>query len=122
MENKEFLKLVNQELDGLRYYAHIESRQSLTVNSNLYNEFIPMGYTKRPMKLDRRCASVSLTSNNKISPNIKLEDLIIIHEPKDDNNNKYTPLEVFWIKYPDKRNEILINITSEQFKVKPIKF
>lgn len=120
MNKKELLKALDVELNALRYYAYYPSRKSMTINSSLYDEFVPIGYTKRPMILSRRCAPIVLTSNEKININTKLEDIYIIYEFNDKNKNKYTPLELFWILYPDRREEIIINLNSEQSKVKPI--
>lgn len=120
MNKKDLLKALDTELCALRYYCHVSSKKSMTINSKLYDEFIPIGYTKRPMLLSRRCAPIVLTANEKITIDTKLEDLYIIYEFSDKNKNKYTPLEVFWILYPERREEIITNLNSEQSKVMPI--
>ena len=120
MNKKDLLKALDTELNALRYYAHISSRESMSIDSKLYEEFIPIGYTKRPMVLSRRCATIVLTANEQITSNTKLEDLYIVYEFSDKNKNKYTPLEVFWILYPERREEIIVNLNADQSKVKQI--
>jgi thermostable 8-oxoguanine DNA glycosylase len=121
MNKEEFLKLVNQELDWLRYYAYDESRKKLNIDSNIYDDLISIGYTKRNLPLYKRCAPCILTSNEKITKTTNIEDLFVEYSLRSNENNLFTPLEIFWIKYPNRRKEIIINLNSEQSKVKQIK-
>lgn len=120
MNKKDLQRALDTEIGGLRYYLHISSKVEMTVDSKLYDEFISIGYTKRPLPLDRRCAPFAITSNEKITIDTNVEDLYIIYELKDGEKNKYTPLEIFWILYPERRREIILNLNCEQSDVKVI--
>lgn len=107
MDLKEYNKAVEQEISWLRYYANKDTRELLNTESNLYNDLISIGYTKRVTPLWLRCPCFNLTSNIKIDINIKIEDLETIGEGRNSEMNRYTPLEIEWMKYPEKRLEII---------------
>lgn len=119
MTTELFLKYVNQELDWIRYYAFHETRKQLTIDSILYDVLQSIGYTKRVISLDQRCGIV-LTADKPITNAIDINDLYEATEPKNHGQNKYTALEIFWIKYPSKRNDIIINLNTNQYQVIPI--
>ena len=103
MNYEELDKLVDQELQWLRYYATAETRQKLNINSDLYTELKSIGYTKRVIPLDRRCPAVMLTANTKIDISTDIETIIQIGEPRDKEKNCFTPLEFYLIKYPERK-------------------
>lgn len=106
MTEKEFERSINHELEWLKYYADYKSREKLNSNSDLYNDLITMGYTKRSIPLDRRCPYCILTSDTKINEYTNIEDLRMIFEDRDSQNNKFTPLEILWMS-PEKREWII---------------
>jgi len=105
MNIKELNKLVDLELQWLRYYAHVDSRNDLNEDSNIYEDLVPIGYTKRPMKLDLRCSPCIITSDETIVSGMDISKL-----KKDSNlrgENRFSPVEVFIKIFPSKKMEIL---------------
>jgi hypothetical protein len=105
MTLEELNKLIDIELQWLYYYSSKESKQKLNINSNIYNDLVSIGYTKRPMKLDLRCCPCIITSDEIITENFDISKL-----KKDSNlrgDNRYSPAEVFMIIFPDKKMSIL---------------
>ena len=121
MTDIQFLKLVNAELDALRYYTHVDSKRALNINSQIYDDLVSIGYTKRALPLDRRCNGVMLTADRNIWFLTKIEELRTTTEGlRDHSKNRYTALEIFWIKYPAWRDLVIENINADQKDVKPI--
>lgn len=114
MDIKELNKLIDHELQWLRYYALEEHRKKLTTNSNIYEDLKSIGYTKRVMSLDKRCASGAITSktNTPISEYSVLEDLEWLKEYRNPEENKFTPLEVLWILFPEQREWVIQKLNS----------
>ena len=105
MTLEELNKLVDLELQWLHYYAHIDSRNNLNENSNIYEDLVPIGYTKRVIPLSSRCVPCIITSDEIITEKFDLSKL-----RKDANlrgENRYSPLEAFLIIFPDKKMETL---------------
>ncbi len=109
---EDFTKCVEQEVDWLRYYARKDTRIQLTEKSELYDVLISIGYAKRRIELSQRCAACILTADIEITKDIKITELNIIYEHRNHNKNCYTPLEIYWMKYPEKRYEIINNINE----------
>lgn len=107
-------KWVDCEIGALRYYGLREDRETLTEESNLYEHLRSIGYTKRPMPLVRRCAMVSLSSDEIITPETKLENLKQVYTWSRDN--VYTALEIYWMLYPEKRKEVIYLLTKGQYE------
>lgn len=107
MKKEEFLKYVEHEINWLKYYARKDTREKLTVNSNLYKDLISIGYAKRYTPLPQRCAGCILTADKNITSEITIEDLYISYALKNNEENRYTPLEIFWMKFPNERINIL---------------
>lgn len=109
MTIQELNKLVDHELQWLKYYALEEYRKKLTVDSNIYEDLKSIGYTKRVIPLDQRCAAGSITSktNTPICEYSILEDLEPVREYKNHKENKFTPLEVFWVLFPEQRDWVI---------------
>jgi hypothetical protein len=120
MTYTELLKFVNQELEWLRYYTHRDYKIKLTKDSSIYDTLISIGYTKRVISLDLRCPSAILTSVDSINNLTDLNALEIISKPRNHNENCYTALEFFWIKYPEKRQDVIDNLNSGQNTAKKV--
>lgn len=104
MKIEELKKLVDLEIQWLYYYGHSESRQKLNENSNIYKDIVPIGYTKRVMKLDLRCCPCVITAEEKISEGMDISKLIKISDLR--GNNKLSPIETYITIFPEKKMEI----------------
>ena len=107
MTENELFKAAKQELEWLRYYVHVDSRLALTSESEIYKDLQSIGYAKKNTPLDLRCAPCIITSNNLIYEESKIDELFIIPSPRNHDENRYTPLEVVWILFPEKRQWII---------------
>ena len=112
MTEKDFWKWVDHEIDWLYYYAWHESRSALNENSELYRDLQPMGYVKRPLPLDIRCAKCVLTSDKSIEVGMNIEDLYYVSFPR--RENVMTPLEIALKIFPERKMELL-----DRLKPKP---
>ena len=95
MTESEFKIAIEQEISWLRYYAL--KRDELTESSNLYDDLISIGYTKRVIPLWDRCPKFIVTGDMMITEKTRIEDLKIITERRNTQDNKFTPLEVLWM-------------------------
>ena len=111
---EQLLKWVDTEISALRYYGYREDREKLTEDSNLYQDIQSIGYVKRPMPLTQRCAWTSITADEIITSSTKLEDMYEVHTWNRDNI--FTPLEIYWIIYPEKRKEVINLLTKGQYE------
>lgn len=107
MEIKDFEKAIDHETQWLRYYANSDTRELLKVDSNIYNTLVSIGYAKKYTPLYIRCAWCIVTCDKIIDKDTEISDLKIIGESRNIELNKYTPLEVYWMKYPEKRQDII---------------
>lgn len=107
LDKKNFMKLVNVELDWLQFYSSPESRYNLSEDSDLYSELQPVGYTGGFVSLDNCCIPCIITSEKTINSKTKISDLKTITSTRDESQNRYSPLEVYWILYPNKREEVI---------------
>lgn len=105
MTEKDFWELVNHEIDWLYYYAWNKSRSLLNENSDLYSDLQPIGYVKRPLPLDIRCAKCVLTSDKPIEVGMNIEDLYPVSFPR--RENIMTPLEIAIKIFPERKMELL---------------
>jgi hypothetical protein len=112
MNIKELEKLVNHEIDWLQYYGWRKSRENLTIESNIYEDLISIGYTKKVMSLDQRCAGAILTSKEPIVEGLDIENIYIIYTNRNVNENRYTPLEVYLILFPEKKLGVIEKIKN----------
>lgn len=113
MNKQELNKLVDHEIQWLAYYGERNSRANLTVNSELYKDLVSIGYTKKIIPLDRRCLCDVLTSNTKITKDTLLENIYSTKEPRDLTKNCLSPLEVYWILYPDERTSVINKLNGK---------
>lgn len=107
MTEKELNKLIDHEIQWLAYYANRESRGKLTEESNIYKDLVSIGYTKKVIPLDKRCSCGVLTSNEQITKDTLLENIYLTNDARDITKNCYSPLEVYWILYPEKKPEVI---------------
>lgn len=111
MEIEELIKNVEQELQWLKYYALAEVDQSIYPDKNgrrnfdptrsPYDQLVSIGYTKRVTPLAMRCVFLRLTAETPIR-DTPLEQMIPSTEGCNPDNNIFSALEVFLMKYPDK--------------------
>lgn len=101
-------QLIDHEFQWLYYYGLREDREKLTIDSDIYKEVRSIGYTKRVVKLEIRCSPGLITSDKPITSFSKIEDLYVCQFPKDEN--KYTPIEVYFILFPDKKLNLINKI------------
>lgn len=111
MTQKEYDRAVEHEISWLKYYGLRSSRELLNKESNLYKDLVSIGYTKKVIPLWLRCPYCIVTSNNKIDVKTKVEELEIIREPRDNDNNRFTILEIEWMKL-EKRDDIIKKIND----------
>jgi hypothetical protein len=107
MTEEELFKCAKQELEWLRYYSHVDSREAFSVESDIYTDLKPIGYAKKNLPLDARCVPCIITSNNPINSETLIDNLFVIGSSRNKNQNKYSPLEIVWIIFPKKRNWII---------------
>jgi hypothetical protein len=105
MTEEELYKLVDHEIQWLRYYALAEYRNKLTDKSDIYNELISIGYAKRTTSLDLRCLPCTITSSKKIEAGIDLSELTIDSLPR--RENFISPIEAYMIIFPNRRGAII---------------
>jgi len=115
---QELKKLVKHELDWLKYYGLRETRQKLTVDSEICDEIVSIGYTKRVIPLDQRCAAGIITSDEKIAPGIDIGKLENVYFPHDRENNRYTPLEAYMVIFPDDKERLIEYLKTKQQRFK----
>ena len=104
MKIEELKKLVDLEVQWLYYYSHSESRKKLNENSNIYEDLVSIGYTKRVMRLDLRCCPCVITSDEIISEGTNISKLIKINNLR--GENKLSPIETYITVFPEKKMEI----------------
>jgi hypothetical protein len=105
MTKEQLDRLVDHEIQWLRYYALAEYRNKLTEKSDIYKELKSIGYTKRVIALDSRCLPCTITSSKKIEQGIDLSELTPDSLPR--RENFYSPIETYMILFPDKRAEVI---------------
>lgn len=103
-----FEKLLDHEIQWLSYYGLREDREKLNENSDIYKDVRSIGYTKRVIPLMDRCSPGLITHDKPITIDSKIEELVQCTFPKGDN--KFTPIEVFFILYPERKMEIIKKI------------
>lgn len=109
-------KLIDHEIQWLSYYGLREDRELLNENTDIYKDVRSIGYTKRVIELTLRCSPGLITSDSLITKETKIEDLKQVHFPRGDN--KYTPLEVFFILFPKRKIEMIKRLIPEKIEHK----
>jgi hypothetical protein len=106
MNIEELEKYVDLEIQWLNYYANRETREKLTEHSDIYNDLISIGYTKRVIKLDLRCCPCTITSDETIKEGMELLKLRK-HSVNLRGENKLSPIETYIKIYPYKKISII---------------
>lgn len=105
MTIKELEDLVDHEIQWLSYYGYREDRNNLNLNSEIYRDVRSIGYTKRVIDLYLRCSPGLITSDIEISKDTIIDKLRRESFPR--GNNKFTPLEVYLLIFPDRKEDII---------------
>ena len=108
MEKELFNQLLHHEIQWISYYGLREDREKLNENSNIYKDIRSIGYTKRVIPLMNGCSPGLITSNNPITKETKIEELISCSFPR--LENMFTPVETFFILFPDRKMELIQKI------------
>lgn len=120
MTEEYFYKLIEHELEWIRYYSTRESKSLLNINSDIYKDLKQMNYVKRVRDLDIRCSPGLITADEPITIHTKIEDLKQIGFPrKGIENNRFTPLETLFIIHPEKKQEYLNKLIPEPIDMTP---
>ena len=106
MKIEELKKLVDLEVQWLRYYSREDSRMRFNENSDIYTDLVSIGYTKRVVRLDLRCCPCVLTSDELITNNTDVSDLKKA-EYNVRGENKLSPVEAYITIFPEKKIEII---------------
>ncbi len=108
MINKDELKkVVELELQWLKYYSYAPSKENLDLSKSLYDQLTSIGYAKKNIELDKRCAFLRLTSMYRINRLIKLEQLEESGLYRDHIKNVFTALEIWMLMYPEDNEWVL---------------
>lgn len=105
-------KLIDHEIQWLNYYGLKEDRLKLNEKSNIYTDVRSIGYTKRVVELTFRCSPGLITSDEIITKNTKITELKQDSFPR--SVNKFTPLEVYFILFPENKKDIIKRLIPEQ--------
>lgn len=111
MEKEEIRKAAEQELQWLKYYATHDSRKIFDPTKPVYAQLTSASYLKdtisaRAIPLQLRCSSLRITSTSLIQSS-GIEEMVSSNEPFSHENNVYTALEVYALKYPDEHAWII---------------
>ncbi len=109
MNKEELRKYVDAELQWLKYYSTPDSKKEFDPTKSPYTQLISIGYTKRVIPLHKRCAFLRLTSKKAILET-DLEDMIMTDDYCNIENNIYSALEVFIMKFPEEHKWIKNNL------------
>jgi hypothetical protein len=109
-------KLIDHEIQWLNYYGLREDREKLNEKSNIYCNVRSIGYTKRVVELTLRCSPGLITSDKPITKDTKIEDLRQEGFPR--GENKFTPIEVYFILFPEKKMEIISRLIPDSVEHK----
>jgi len=104
-------KLIDHEIQWLNYYGLREDREKLNEKSNIYCDVRSIGYTKRVVELTLRCSPGLITSDKPITKDSKIEELKQEGFPR--GENKFTPIEVYFILFPENKMEIISRLIPD---------
>lgn len=117
MEKEELIKHADQELQWLRYYALADVDQKTYPNKNGRNNFDPnrspydqlvsIGYTKRVIGLDRRCAFMRVTAETPLIETPLSNIVDAGGEPRNPDKNILSALEILLLKCPEEHERIV---------------
>lgn len=106
MKLEELNKLIDLEINWLRYYTLRESRKLLNEKSEIYTDLKPMNYAKRIIALDLRCCPCIITSKEIITEELDLDKLEKLTFGKR-GENKLSPIETYIKIFPNQKMDIL---------------
>lgn len=101
MNKEELKKEVELELQWLRYYGLREDREKYDPKVSAYEQLRSIGYTKRVVPLAMRCGFCRVTTSSPITKDTVIEDLEITANQRSPENNVYTALDVWSMKFPE---------------------
>lgn len=114
MTNEELNKLIDIEIQWIKYYSLASSRESLNELSDIYRDLKEMPYSKRRMSLDKRCCPCVITSEKKIDENTDISE-IKISNTKNREINVFSPIETFFKLYPMRKMDIINRLKSKDY-------
>lgn len=114
MTIEELNKLIDIEIQWLKYYSLASSRESLNEQSDIYSDLKEMAYSKRRMPLAKRCCPYVITSEQKIDKNTDISE-VNISLSKNRGNNVFSPIEAFIKLYPNRKMEIINRLKSSDY-------
>lgn len=117
MEKEELIKQADQELQWLKYYALAEvdqkiypgknGRNNFDPNRSPYDQFVSIGYTKKVIALDRRCAFMRATAKTPIKETPLADIVDAGGEPRNPDKNILSYLEILLLKFPEEHERIM---------------
>lgn len=115
----DLLKMVDHEIQWLGYYALERTKKDLCINSNLYETLKDIGYSKVTTNLKTRCSFTTLKSTNVVTENTEIESIERVGVGMSHLEFHYTPLEVFWIMFPEERSGVIERLNPSGKKWEP---
>ncbi len=99
---------VDHEIQWLNYYALSRSRSDLKITDpNPYDILKDIGYSKVTTDLKLRCAHCTLTNGEVITNRTNIDTLKVDGVGMYYAELHYTPLEIYWIMYPEDRESMI---------------
>lgn len=104
MKKEELWKYVLSEINMIRYYGYREDREKLDMNGpSIYSQIRSIGYAKVKTPLDLRCAGY-ICFEYRVG--LSLDELVSLNERRNEIENKFTPLEIWILMFPEDRKMI----------------
>ena len=106
MKKEQLKKEVELELQWLKYYGFREDRENYDPSKLPYEQLRSIGYAKVNTPLPLRCGFFRVTADEPISIDTELEDLIVSNDSRNIEQNIFTALDFWTIKFPEDREWI----------------
>ena len=103
MNKDELWKHVDREIDWAAYYGYSKDRDLLDMNKPFYDQVRSIGYAKVNTPLDVRCNGYLCFV---YTEGMSIEDLVPLSERRNSEENKFTPMEVWVMLYPQDKEMI----------------
>jgi hypothetical protein len=103
MNKEELWKHVDREVDWAKYYGYAEDIKVLDMDKPFYDQVRSIGYAKVNTPLDIRCNGYLCFE---YKDGMKVEDLVSLNQRRNSEENKFTPLEVWVMLYPEDKEII----------------
>jgi len=107
MDLNSLINMVDHEIQWLNHYSLESSRDKIDINSEVYDVLKDIGYSKVTTDLKTRCSYCTLTNGSEITENTDIGTIVVKGVGMYHLEFHYTPLEVFWILFKDKRIDIV---------------